>query len=335
MDNPNDVSVEFIENIPVIQEMMQDAEKYRKFKEKFEPLVLKDKVILSEGVWNENYYTADEIRSAVINTDWTSKENRSLFLDHKDNETSEWVGFVDNVKYDPNRGAVADLSIIDPNIALKLAWGAKFAISPKVSGELDEEEDPPRIRDFTFLNNSIVINPACKTTWINNSEVKQMEKEEKKVELSDKIEELEKRLALLEEENKKLKLEAEKVEEDKPEEKEEPKKEEEPVEEKKEEEKEEKKEEPTKEEEEEPEEESEEKEELSENSKIKELEEEVKELKEKLNKPIKLTEKTAEPKKKEKALIDQLRDKSNEEINELMGIHMLKKQGSLNLRKGD
>lgn len=175
--NPNELPIEILEKSPFVQELMSDSNKYKDLMAEIKiPYILKDKVLLSEGIWNDIYYDEKEIATAIKNTDWSKKENRSLFLDHKDSETSEWVGEVLNIKYVPGKGAVGDLVVVDPNTAIKLAYGAKFAISPKVEGDVEGKE----IKNFKFLNNSIVINPACKTTWINNSEVKKMEEEEKK-----------------------------------------------------------------------------------------------------------------------------------------------------------
>jgi len=60
---------------------------------------------------------------------------------------------------------VGDLVVVDLNTAIKLAYGAKMGISPKVHGPAEGNA----IQRFVFDNFSVVINPAVKTAWINNS----------------------------------------------------------------------------------------------------------------------------------------------------------------------
>jgi len=84
------------------------------------------------------------------------------------------------------------LIIVDKPTAMKLAYGAKMGISPKVSGG---EEDGKMVQ-FKYDNFSVVINPAVKTAYINNQEmeVKKMAdveeaKKQPKKELNENIKE--------------------------------------------------------------------------------------------------------------------------------------------------
>lgn len=129
------------------------------------PYIIKDKVLMSPGTWNNFNYNWNEIKKAFDTSDWSDKHVRSLFLDHHDDITSDWVGFVDNERVD-GEYVKGDLVIIDENAARKLAAGAKFGISPKVYGEASDGS----MQNFTFQNFSIVITPAVKTAWINNKQ---------------------------------------------------------------------------------------------------------------------------------------------------------------------
>jgi len=129
------------------------------------PYVIKDKILMSPGVWNSFFYSTDAIISAFKNTDWEDKEVRSLFLDHEDRNAREWVGEVNNIRLN-GENLIGDLVIVDKNTAIKLAYGAKMGISPKVHGGNDDG----KMIDFLYDNFSVVINPAIKTAYINNSQ---------------------------------------------------------------------------------------------------------------------------------------------------------------------
>ena len=63
------------------------------------PVILKDKILMAPGTWNETVYTQEEVEKGYLNTDWKEKDNISLFLDHCDNPNEaahNWIGFVRN-----------------------------------------------------------------------------------------------------------------------------------------------------------------------------------------------------------------------------------------------
>jgi len=137
------------------------------------PLKIKNAVLMSQGIWNNIYYDKAEINKAFSGTDWNSRERKNLFLDHKDQEASEWLGEVDNMHFEDDT-LYGDLSIYDPIWAAKLKYGKpKVGISPKVKGDVNDEENS--MSNFVFENFSLVINPAVKTAFINNMEVLKME----------------------------------------------------------------------------------------------------------------------------------------------------------------
>ena len=165
------------------------------------PYIIKNKILMSPGVWNDYYYSKDAIRKAYSMSDFSDPRVTSLFLDHKDEEASEWVGSVKNIRL-VGDSIVGDLEIVDPATAFKLAYGAKFGISPKVEGE----EENNVMREFIFKNFSVVINPAVKTAYINaqlkkRKEVKMDDKKEL-AELSEITEKLNEILDLLKKKKK-------------------------------------------------------------------------------------------------------------------------------------
>ena len=138
------------------------------------PFILKDKIIMSPGVWNNYYYSREVVEDAFNATDWDEKERHHLFLDHDHDSTAAWVGKTENIRFD-GMNVVGDLHIVDKPTAIKLAYGAHWGISPRVITETDEYV----ITSFKFDNNAIVVTPAVKTAWINNVEVSTMAEEEK------------------------------------------------------------------------------------------------------------------------------------------------------------
>lgn len=132
------------------------------------PLVIRQAILMSQGIWNEMYYDKSEIKKAFDQTDWNSREKRNLFLDHKDKEASEWIGDVQNLNFKEDT-LYGDLFVYDPIWAAKLKYGnPKVGISPKVMGDADEKNKI--MSNFTFENFSVVMNPAVKRAYINNME---------------------------------------------------------------------------------------------------------------------------------------------------------------------
>lgn len=129
------------------------------------PYILPGKILMSPGVWNDYYYGSDAINDAYLKTAWNDKDVRALFLDHEDLKSSEWVGEVINPRMEGDT-LIGDLVIVDKPTAIKLAYGAKMGISPKVSGH----EEESTMLNFVYNNFSVVICPAIKTAYINNSE---------------------------------------------------------------------------------------------------------------------------------------------------------------------
>jgi len=140
------------------------------------PYVVRRRVITAPGIWNGFYLSADTIKKAFENTDWNNKEVRSLYADHKDKDTAMWVGEIRNPEFDPETGCIiADLYFVDPSMAFKIAYGAKFGISPS----LDAVHDNRVIKDFKFRNFAVVVQPAMLKNYINNALMSKQEGGEK------------------------------------------------------------------------------------------------------------------------------------------------------------
>lgn len=161
----NSISVGDLYNHPLIKQMVDNLSSKSNLESLTLPYVIKDKILMSPGVWNGHDYSPDEIKQAFKETDWNDKEIRSLYLDHNDRNASEWIGEIINPRLEKDT-VKGDLVIVDKNTAIKLAYGAKMGISPKVHGM----DDDGRMTGFVYDNFSVVINPAIKTAYINNSE---------------------------------------------------------------------------------------------------------------------------------------------------------------------
>lgn len=132
------------------------------------PTIIKNKVLMAPGNWNGVSYSAEEIKKAFDNTDWSDKDITSVILDHSDKplKVSDWTGWVKNPRLDGD-SLVGDLELYDEPVLIKLIQAkAKFGISPRVKGMEDEGE----FKNFTFENFSIVTNPAVKKAYINLSQ---------------------------------------------------------------------------------------------------------------------------------------------------------------------
>jgi predicted DNA-binding protein YlxM (UPF0122 family) len=135
------------------------------------PYRVEDATVLSEGQWNGLQWTAQELREAVNRTDFNMDQqpgdqnppNASLFYDHDDRSADMYVGKVENVRMEGD-DVVSDLVITDKQAAMNLEYGAPFGVSPKADGMVDDQN---KMQDFEFENFSLVINPAVKTTWLN------------------------------------------------------------------------------------------------------------------------------------------------------------------------
>ena len=138
------------------------------------PVLIKNKVLISPGTWNDITYTAKELEKAYLNTDWSDKSNISLYLDHKDTQNegaANWVGYVKNVRMQDKGVIVGDLEIWNPLVALYLKNAkAKFGISATLRGIEDKEKN--QLKNFRFESFSIVTEPACKESYINLSQKK-------------------------------------------------------------------------------------------------------------------------------------------------------------------
>jgi hypothetical protein len=136
---------------------------------------IKDQVLLAPGTWNGRRYTAEEIEKAFQKTDWEDKDVISLVADHNDDDNKgrpltirDWLGYVSNPRLDSDRPGfiLGDLNLCDLEIATRLIDGkAPFGVSPFVYGMFDQLSKSQK--DFIFKNFAIVVEPACKESYIN------------------------------------------------------------------------------------------------------------------------------------------------------------------------
>jgi len=162
--SPTDIPADLVLKHPLVEELTDSLELKVDGKVPI-PYVLPRRKLMSPGRWNGIYYSKDSIERAFKNTNWNDKQVVALYTNHEDNDTQAWIGEVKNVRVE-NGELYGDLVIYDLPMALKLAYGKpRFGISPKVRGETDNSKN---MVDFVFENFSLVINPACKTTYLNS-----------------------------------------------------------------------------------------------------------------------------------------------------------------------
>ncbi len=142
------------------------------------PVNIPDKILLTEGTWNNDKYTSEEIEQAYLNTDWSNKSNYSLYLDHQDTQeqgVGNWVGYVENIRLSDDKKLIGDLKIWDDKLALYINEAkAKFGISATLRGSKNEKTD--KMSNFKFESFSVVTNPACKEAFINLSQKDELAK---------------------------------------------------------------------------------------------------------------------------------------------------------------
>lgn len=168
LDTVKDIPIEKLYDHPVVQQLLSKIDGDLESSVKI-PYLIKEKILMSPGVWNGYFYSSDSIKDAFLQSEWNKKEIRSLFLDHEDLKSKEWIGEIVNPRIEDDT-IIADLIIVDKPTAMKLAYGAKMGVSPKVSGK----EDDGTMMSFKFDNFSVVINPAVKTAYINNAQKEEM-----------------------------------------------------------------------------------------------------------------------------------------------------------------
>ena len=168
--------------------------------------VIKDRTLLAPGFWNGRHYSKEEITKCFNNTDWADPDVISLIADHRDDDTKgrpltirDWLGYTSNHYLTDNGYIKADLNLCNPTLATQLIDGkAPFGLSPFVYGQYDTLTNSQK--NFIFKNTAVVVEPACKESYINeyleddglNVEIEKLSNEDrinKKVEINEKLNE--------------------------------------------------------------------------------------------------------------------------------------------------
>jgi len=129
------------------------------------PFTVENVTLMSPGVWNDVEYMSSEIKEAYRRTNWKDSDVVSMFNEHDDEDSRDWVGEVRNVRMEGDE-MVGDIDIVTAEEARKLAYGARFGISPKVAGR----KKNGRMRKYSYANFSLVLDPAVKTTFLNSEQ---------------------------------------------------------------------------------------------------------------------------------------------------------------------
>jgi len=145
---------------PETEKIMLDGEQITAY-------VFKDKKLMSPGIWNKWYYSPEEIQKLFNNTDWSDANITSLYADHADKTVVTYLGQIRNPRMIGN-DQIGDLVIVNKDQVTNLMFGAKFGISPKITGD----GQAGAVLNGAYENFSLVTNPACKTTFLNSEQEK-------------------------------------------------------------------------------------------------------------------------------------------------------------------
>jgi len=181
--------------LPLVQELITENTKLRdtetlgtkipdsKINSLKVPYIIKNKLLMKEGLFNGVNYSKNEIVRK-----YSEADGAQLFLDHKDTAGEgalNWVGSVAKPQWttgELGEGMYGDLIIIDKPSAQKLAAGAKWGISPTIDFEKNLDGKNIHATDLLWKSFSFVINPAIRDTMLNSKkEVGHMAEKEKKL----------------------------------------------------------------------------------------------------------------------------------------------------------
>ena len=135
------------------------------------PYIIKDRIILKEGVANGLFYPGEELEPnvEVLNEkpdpeDVEARKRTSLFWDH-DDACKNWLGEAKNFRWDPEQKAIiADVHLVDEDAAKKTYYQleesedglSRWGISPRV--KINEQDG--RATDIRFISQALVLDPA-------------------------------------------------------------------------------------------------------------------------------------------------------------------------------
>ena len=129
------------------------------------PFTVENVTLMSPGVWNDVEYMSSEIKEAYRRTNWDDSDVVAMFNEHDDEDSRDWIGEVRNVRMEGDE-MVGDIDFVTAEEARKVAYGARFGISPKVAGR----KRNGRMRKYSYANFSLVLDPAVKTTFLNSEQ---------------------------------------------------------------------------------------------------------------------------------------------------------------------
>ena len=162
-------TIEEIYNSPLVQELLMENEKLKKSqdleKDVTLPYIVKNRTLMSPGIANEIKFTKESIiRNYKGHKLGGKSKGTPLVLDHADEHRPDraggvraWVGEIKNITCTDGGYLKGDLHIVEKATAIKVAYGAKFGISPCLRMSI-EEAMLKKAENFKVENFSIVIN---------------------------------------------------------------------------------------------------------------------------------------------------------------------------------
>jgi len=135
------------------------------------PYIIKNRIILKEGIANGIFYPGEELEPcvAVLNEkpdpeDVEARKRTSLFWDH-DDACKNWLGEIKNCHWDTEQKAiVADIYLVDKSAAEKTHYQleisddglSRWGVSPRV--KINEQDG--RATNISFVSQALVLDPA-------------------------------------------------------------------------------------------------------------------------------------------------------------------------------
>lgn len=132
------------------------------------PYILKDKILMAPGIWNENIYPSEEIINSFSNTNWEDTEVTQVFADHSDRNILSCVGKIINPRLSGDK-IIGDVALWNKDAVINVVLGKmRCGISPKIKGK--EDKTTKSMSNISYINFSLVTDPACKKAYINLSQ---------------------------------------------------------------------------------------------------------------------------------------------------------------------
>lgn len=134
------------------------------------PYTVENVPLITEGTHNGDFYSASMLRNAVM-----QHEGLQIFADHHNNfmggTVKTFCGMIHDTYWNDSIKAIVarKVDFVDPDIARAIAYGAKFGLSCTVDADtrIDPLSRQKAVFSPVFRSYSVVLDPACRETMMN------------------------------------------------------------------------------------------------------------------------------------------------------------------------